>query len=83
MLLESLLFHIDIIGFKELGDLQTKNCFYIYLTKKSNLTDDFNFLDFGSNEFCERTLIQDFAIRGQAVWQGPQDEDGTVRQINQ
>lgn len=68
---EGLLSHFDIVGFKELGDLQTKkDCFYIYLDEKNSLADDFSFKDFESKGFYERTLIQDFPIRGKAVYLG-------------
>lgn len=68
---DGLLSHFDIVGFKELGDLQTKkDCFYIYLDEKNTLPDDFNSNDFESKGFYERTLIQDFPIRGKAVYLG-------------
>ena len=68
---EGLLDHFDIIDFKELGDLQTKkDCFFVYLDEKNNLPEDYNFNDFESKGFYERTLIQDFPIRGKAVYLG-------------
>jgi hypothetical protein len=68
---DGLLSHFDIVGFKELGDLQTKkDCFYIYLDEKNTLPNDFNSNDFESKGFYERTLIQDFPIRGKAVYLG-------------
>lgn len=68
---EGLLAHFDIVDFKELGDLQTKkDCFYIYLDEKNILQKDFNTTDFESKGFYERTIVQDFPIRGKAVYLG-------------
>ena len=66
---QGLLTHFDIVDFKELGDLQTKNdCFYIYLDEKNILPKDFKNAEFESKGFYERTIIQDFPIRGKAVY---------------
>jgi hypothetical protein len=68
---EGLLTRFDIVDFKELGDLQTKNdCFYIYLDEKNILPKDFKNADFESKGFYERTIIQDFPIRGKALYLG-------------
>lgn len=68
---EGLLDHFDIIDFKELGDLQTKKeCFFVYLDEKNNLPEDYNSNEFESKGFYDRTLIQDFPIRGKAVYLG-------------
>ena len=68
---QGLLTHFDIVAFKELGDLQTKNdCFYIYLDEKNILPKDFKNAEFESKGFYERTIIQDFPIRGKAVYLG-------------
>lgn len=68
---EVLLSHFDIVDFKELGDFQTKkDCFYIYLDEKNILPEGYNIKDFESKGFYERTLIQDFPIRGKAVYLG-------------
>ena len=64
-----LLLHFDVVAFKELGDLSTrKDCFYIYLDEKNNLPLVYNSLDYESKGFYERTMIQDFPIRGKAVY---------------
>ena len=66
-----LLIHFDIVDFKELGDLQTKkDCFFIYLDEKNLLPDTCNVAEFESKGFYERTIIQDFPIRGKAVYLG-------------
>ena len=66
---DGLLTHFDIIDFKELVDLQTKkDCFYIYLDEKNILPKDYDFNEFESKGFYERTIIQDFPIRGKAVY---------------
>jgi hypothetical protein len=68
---QGLLTHFDIVDFKELGDLQTKNdCFYIYLDEKNILPKDFKNAEFESKGFYERTIILDFPIRGKAVYLG-------------
>ncbi len=68
---EGLLLHFDIVDFKELGDLDTKkDCFYIYLDEKNILPKGYNFFEYESKGFYERTLIQDFPIRGKAVYLG-------------
>lgn len=68
---EGLLTHFDVVDFKELGDLQTKkDCFYIYLDEKNTLPLEFKNTDFESKGFYERTIIQDFPIRGKAVYLG-------------
>lgn len=68
---EGLLDHFDIVDFKELGDLQSKkDCFYVYLDEKNNLPRDYNSDEFESKGFYDRTLIQDFPIRGKAVYLG-------------
>lgn len=66
-----LLDHFEVVDFKELGDLQTKkDCFYIYLDEKNSLPKDYGPDEFESKGFYERTLIQDFPIRGKAVYLG-------------
>ena len=68
---QGLLSHFDIIDFKELGDLQTKkDCFYIYLDEKNILPKNYKDTEFESKGFYERSLIQDFPIRGKAVYLG-------------
>lgn len=64
-----LLLHFEVVAFKELGDLSTrKDCFYIYLDEKNKLPFDLNPSDYESKGFFERTMIQDFPIRGKAVY---------------
>lgn len=66
---DGLLSHFDIVDFKELGDIQTKkDCFYIYLDEKNILPKDFSSIEFESKGFYERSLVQDFPIRGKAVY---------------
>jgi hypothetical protein len=68
---DGLLIHFDLVDFKELGDLQTKkDCFFIYLDEKNLLPDTYNVAEFESKGFYERTIIQDFPIRGKAVYLG-------------
>jgi hypothetical protein len=54
-----------------LGDIQTKkDCFFIYLDEKNILPKDYNINEFESKGFHEQALIQDFPIRGKAVYLG-------------
>lgn len=71
LLPKGLLEHFDITDFKELGDIRTrKDCFYIYLDEKNELPLCYNSSEYESKGFCERTFIQDFPIRGKAVYLG-------------
>jgi len=64
-----MLLHFEVVAFKELGDLVTKkDCIYIYLDEKNKLPISFNSLDYESKGFYDRTMIQDFPIRGKAVY---------------
>ena len=68
---DGLLDHFAIIDFKELGDLEAKkDCFFIYLDKKNILPKGCDSNEFESKGFYNRTLIQDFPIRGKAVYLG-------------
>ncbi|MFE3869344.1 hypothetical protein ACFX5E_14870, partial [Flavobacterium sp. LS2P90] len=68
---EGLLSHFDIFDFKELVNLQSKkDCFYIYLDEKNILAKDFDSNEFESKGFYGRALIQNFPIRGKAVYLG-------------
>lgn len=64
-----LLEHFDITSFKELGDIHLrKDCFYIYLDEKNQLPSGYNSSEYESKGFYERTFIQDFPIRGKALY---------------
>jgi len=66
---KDLLEHFEIISVKELGDIQTrKDCFYIYLDEKNQLPLGYDSSDYESKGFYERTYIQDFPLRGKAVY---------------
>lgn len=66
---DGLLSHFDIVDFKELGDFQIKkDCFYIYLDEKNILPKNYNINEYESKGFYDRTIIQDFPIRGKAVY---------------
>jgi hypothetical protein len=68
---DGLLTHFDIVDFKELGDLQTKkDCFYFYLDEKNLLPKGYLSTEFESKGFYERSIVQDFPIRGKAVYLG-------------
>lgn len=66
-----LLTHFDIVEFKELGNVEIcKDCFYIYLDEKNVLPEGYSDIEYESKGFTDRTLIQDFPIRGKAVYLG-------------
>ncbi len=66
---EGLLTHFDIVDFKELGNLQTKqDCFYIYLDEKNIIPKEDRSFEYESKGFYDRKQIQDFPIRGKAVY---------------
>src|SRR6478609_19632 len=66
-----LLLHFDIVSIKELGDIATrKDCLYIYLDEKNHLPNHYNTDQYESKGFYDRKLIQDFPIRGKAVYLG-------------
>jgi transposase len=68
---DGLLTHFDIVAFKELCDLETKKVsIYIYLDEKNSVPQEFKSDDYESKGFYNRTLIQDFPIRGKAVYLG-------------
>lgn len=71
LLPSGLLAYFDIVEFKELGDVSTKkDCFFIYLDEKNQLPEQYDSNQYESKGFYERTLIQDFPIRGKAVYLG-------------
>ena len=64
-----LLSYFDIVDFKELGDLRTKkDCFHIYLDEKNTLPEGCASDLFESKGFYGRRFVQDFPIRGKAVF---------------
>ena len=66
---EGLLEHFEITKIIELGSIQTrKDCFYIYLDEKNELPSFFDSSEYESKGFYERTYIQDFPLRGKAVY---------------
>lgn len=66
---EDLLLYFEIISFKELGDISTKkNTFHIYLEEKNQLPIGYSKLEYESKGFKSSKQIQDFPIRGKAVY---------------
>ena len=69
LLPSGILDHFDVVEVKELGDVGTKkNCLYIYLDEKNQLPSGYDSNEYESKGFYERTYIQDFPIRGKAVY---------------
>ncbi len=69
LLPSGILDHFDVVEVKELVDVETKkNCLYIYLDEKNRLPSGYDSNEYESKGFYERTYIQDFPIRGKAVY---------------
>ena len=63
--------YFNIVDFKELGDIAVKkDCFYVYLDEKNALPSVGNADEYESKGFNSRTLIQDFPVRGKALYLG-------------
>jgi hypothetical protein len=66
---QDLLLYFDIVDFKELGDFSIKkDCFHIYLEEKNTLPKGYSKSDFESKGFSSSKQVQDFPIRGKAVY---------------
>ncbi|MFN6945529.1 MAG: transposase [Cytophagaceae bacterium] len=66
---EGILNHFGIESIYELCELRTKLPFYmIELVEKNHLFGDFNQADYESKGFYETKIVQDFPIRGKAVY---------------
>jgi hypothetical protein len=71
LLPEGLLDYFELVAIKELGDCSTKkDCYFIYLDEKNVLRSIENPGEYESKGFNNRTIIQDFPIRGKAVYLG-------------
>ena len=66
---ESLLNHFDLLEVKELCEASSKKMIYhIELTEKNELPKAYNRIDYESKGFYPPKVIQDFPIRGKAVY---------------
>ncbi len=66
---KDLLVHFDIVSFEELGDIKArKDAFHIYLEEKNKLPPGYSKNDYESKGFISSKQIQDFPIRGKAVY---------------
>ena len=66
---EGLLTHFEVISILELGDISTKNMiFEIHLNEKNQLPSDIDSSEYESKGFLPSSRIQDFPIRGKAVY---------------
>ena len=66
---EGLMEHFTIESIEELGDIKTKKMvFYISLQEKNRLDSIFNSDNYESKGFYEPKEVQDFPIRGKAVY---------------
>jgi len=64
-----ILYYFDIIDFKKLGDIETKKMFFeIHLDEKNIIHDSDIREDFESKGFLPSSRVQDFPIRGKAVY---------------
>ena len=83
-----LLNHFDIIDFEEiiLSEIQ-KDGFYIYLDEKNIIPNGFNSTDFESKGFFDTATVQDFPIRGKALflvirrrrWREKKDKNNQIK----
>ncbi len=61
--------YFDIIDYKKLGDIETKKMFFeIHLDEKNKIQNTASPEDFESKGFLPSSRIQDFPIRGKAVY---------------
>ena len=66
---KDLLLHFDIVNFQELEDITIKkDCLHIYLEEKNRLPKGYSKLDYQSKGFNNSKQVQDFPIRGKAVY---------------
>lgn len=66
---EGLLDHFDITSVVELGDVASKEMFYeIYLEEKNRIPQGYQASQYESKGFYTDVTIQDFPIRGKAVY---------------
>lgn len=64
-----LLDHFQVTDFKELGHIATKtDSYHIFLEEKNQLPADYDKSLYESKGFYEEKTIQDFPIRGKAVY---------------
>jgi transposase len=66
---EDLLTHFELVVVKELGEVSSKKMIYhIHLVEKNQLPSCYNSLDYESKGFYPEKIVQDFPIRGKAVY---------------
>jgi hypothetical protein len=66
---EDLLTHFELVLVKELGEVSSKKMIYhIHLVEKNQLPLCYNSLDYESKGFYPEKIVQDFPIRGKAVY---------------
>lgn len=66
---EGLLSHFDLVDLLELGEVSTKKMlFEIHLDEKNELPAGFSANEYESKGFLPSSTIQDFPIRGKAVY---------------
>jgi len=64
-----LLDYFEITTYKKLGDLSTKQMiFEIHLDEKNTIKDNFKSIEYESKGFLPSSRVQDFPIRGKAVY---------------
>lgn len=66
---ESFLCHFDIVSFQMLGNVETKKMeFEIYLDEQNTLPSGVSISEYESKGFLPSRRVQDFPIRGKAVY---------------
>jgi len=64
-----LLNHFDLVLVNELGEVSNRQeIYHIHLTEKNDLPKGYNRTDYESKGFYLEKIIQDFPIRGKAVY---------------
>lgn len=64
-----LLEYFEVISVKELGEISTKKMvFHIQLEEKNQLPKSYNHSDYQSKGFYPEKIIQDFPVRGKALY---------------
>lgn len=84
----NILNYFVITDIKELGYIKEKqDSFYVYLEEKNELPQDFVASDYESKGFAKEKIIQDFPIRGRAlflvlrrrIWRLKSDKNKTIK----
>ena len=66
---QDLLYYFDLVNLEELGDISVKqDSFHLYLEEKNQLPKGYSTSEYESKGFSSSKQVQDFPIRGKAVY---------------